>query len=133
MKLRDFFLTGVIITFIFINACSTEVKDENYYYCEKFIISTADWNSIHAPSTGDRLSTLNYRNDLRDHMIQDLGNRLRVSQDVIYKEFTSHGSTDIRTRDLIEIINSRGNLVYCCGNINDPKNTIVIYVEKLLR
>jgi len=130
MKLKGIFFPGIIIALIFLNACSTEAKDE-YYYCEEFWITTAYFKSVPYPSTEGKLPILSYRNDLRSHMIRYIGYRSKVTQDVIYNELERFGYSPTEANLLISKINKLGNLVVSILASNDPNYTLVMYIEKL--
>jgi len=124
MKRTGFFIAGIIITGVFLNACYAESET---YYMERFLITKANYNSVPYPSSETFNSILSYRNKLLNYAtaIQSLEN---CAQETIYSIFKEGWATPAQADYWISGINRIGN-----GIFHKPEDALyycVIYIEK---
>ena len=130
MKKIGVFFIGIMIIGLFLNSCDDGTK-EQYYYYEGFTITKTNFNSVPFPSSATFNAIKNYRNSLKNYMVDFLESGTDATENDIYSLLTLSGMTPSEANAEIKLLKNVGNNVGIFTHAYNINLYVIIYVEKL--
>ena len=132
MKRFVFFTIGVICCLAFLNGCSEDDSNTQYYY-EFFRILKTDFNKVTIPTPPNLTfyAIKNYRDSLRSYSTNFMESGTDATEDDIYELLTSRGKTPSEANIEISFLNTVGNNIFVFVYTLNTTEWVILYLEKL--